>query len=169
MNVYVLIILFWYRISNSYRNVPKQPHLTLLLVLLSSQFSLLCNGDDVLFEKSVWFSEKVSICDISSVKPRGCYYDDLVTWRINLKSINIQGPLPACMLFSCSWLLICLCVLRTYLKVRASHEGILIWTLGKMTWCLTRLPKPGVKLVVNFSFLFCLKKTKQNKKRQLDV
>lgn len=109
MNVYILIILFWYRISNSYRNVPKQPHLTLLLVLLSSQFSLLCNGDDVLFEKSVWFSEKVSICDISSVKPRGCYYDDLVTWRINLKSINIQGPLPACMLFSCSWLLMPVC------------------------------------------------------------
>lgn len=89
MNVYILIILLWYRISNSNRNVPKQPHLTLLLVLLSSQFSLLCNGDDVLSEKSAWFSEKVSMCDISSVKPRGCSYDDVVTWRINLRSINI--------------------------------------------------------------------------------
>lgn len=57
------------------------------------------------------------------------------------------------MLFSCSWMLICLCVLRTYLKASANHGGILIWTLGKMTWYLTKLPKPGVKLVVNFSSL----------------
>lgn len=143
MDFYIFVILFWYRISNSaLSNVP----LTLLLLLLSSQFPLLCNGGIV--------SEKVSVCDITSVKSWGHYCYHLATWRISLGSISIQVPLHT----SHSHVLGCiyLHVWRAYLKASASQKGILIWTLWKMTWCHTKLVKPRARLVVHFSFLFHL-------------